>query len=985
MRKSLVLVALFLTFSGSSEARLVKSMKKDCLVCHENWLLESKKKSKKLLLNTSISAADQLMCLSCHDGSLADDRLAFTNFNHFSHPVNVKVPESFHIPKQFPLKNGKLYCGTCHTPHTKTGSENKIDYAFMRIPDVNSALCIACHKENSQHGLNHPVLKDTKPLSPEQVRKVVALHGRVSSDNRVECESCHSAHEATGGRTLIAGVKNSALCLVCHEDKTGRRNHKIHVALTSFMSADNVVGKRLIEGRVECLTCHKMHKEKNKFLTVEKPEVICAACHTSEKPALFSPHNVKGEGCLSCHLAHNAKTDEDLFARAPSSKGGFNNYSVESKECIACHNGGIAVHSVGSAKDSHRGECVSCHNPHVWNPENPLEVVKGRVEGTPNNSFLVMPGDKLCVTCHGKRSVEGTFHDLRGKKIKIKNALGIPVNKAGLCEACHVPHKAVGSFLWGIKETASSRKYIEKLGIKDSDSKTCLTCHYPGGVAPDVGTITHPTGEKLKVKVDLPLGEGGVVTCGTCHNPHKWSAVGLDKNRAAASFLRVPEWSLCLKCHANKVGVLSNVHASIKDENVLGETPDSAGVCAACHVPHRAVGEFLRGVGTSDQKNFCLVCHSKDVMNSEYQDHPMGVRNPSTVLPGKVITCYTCHDPHAITEYLLRIKVSKNSALCVTCHKKEDTAHSSHDFAEAVLPGKEKSIVDKFGKCALCHTPHNPKYKFLWALKPATGKTLDEKLCLSCHGKAGFAEKIGKHSHPIGDISNPYVKYSGLPLIEGKIDCATCHNPHGGKDRVHLTRKPIKGDSELCLSCHEEEGRIIGTDHDFRIFGNKKVQENGVCSGCHTPHNAQDVYLWNTKVRKISDKVMNNLCLNCHSKGGMAQDKSVEYYFHPSKNVKVISVDRPGRYGDWPIYDNSGKRVKVGGAIVCETCHNPHVWSRWSDRGPGKPVEGNIRNSFLRNDTLKGSICVDCHGVEALLRYKLFHNPEVHAKHPFMK
>ncbi|GEM_PF-893183 len=997
MRKSLVLVALFLTFAGNSEARLVKSMKKDCLVCHENWLLESKKKSEKLLLKVPIAAADEVMCLSCHDGSLADDRLAFTNFNHFSHPVNIEVPKNFPMPQQFPLKNGKLYCGTCHTPHTNTGSENKIDYTFMRIPNVNSALCIACHKENGEHGLNHPVLSDTKPLSPEQIEKVKALHGKLSSEGKVECESCHSAHEATGDKTLIAGIKNSSLCLVCHADKQGAKNHKIHVMLSSSMKPDKAIKSRLIGNKIECLTCHKMHKEENKFLTVEKAQTICASCHTAEKPALFSPHNVKGKGCLSCHLAHNAKTAKGLFAKTPSSKGGFKNYSLESKECIACHNGGVSSHPVGNVTNSHKGECVSCHNPHIWNPENPNEVVKGNVEGTLLNSFLVKRGDKLCITCHGKRSIEGTYHDLRNKKINIKNALGTSISKAGLCEACHVPHRAVGPHLWGIKENERVKEYAQEINVKDAESRTCLTCHYPDGIAPDVGRFTHPTGKKVAVDTKLPLGKGNVVTCGTCHDPHKWTVVDSGKGKADTSFLRMPEKGLCISCHKEESNVTSNAHAKIETKNVLGETPKTAGKCAACHVPHRAVGKFLQGVGKGNEKDFCLACHSKNgiakskVMVSQYHDHPTGVVNPSRNLPGETVECYTCHDPHKKADFLLRMPVKKNSQLCLNCHKKEDTAHSSHDFSSAVLPKKEKEIVSKFGKCALCHTPHNPKYKLLWSLSPAKGKTIGEKLCLTCHQKGGIAPDIGNHSHPIGMVSKT-VQSSKLPLIDqdtglpsstGKMDCATCHDPHGGKDGKYLTRKPVAGNSELCISCHKKESKVIGTPHDLRIAGNKEVERKGVCSACHIPHKAQDIYLWSIPVKKVSYNVMNDLCLSCHSNKGEAKDKPIRYYFHPSKDIKISSIDRPGREGNWPIYDENGKEVKEKGAIVCETCHDPHVWASGNSKAPNRIVEGNIENSFLRNSDLKGSICIDCHGIEALVRYKLFHNKNVHAEHPF--
>ena len=99
----------------------------------------------------------------------------------------------------------------------------------------------------------------------------------------------------------------------------------------------------------------------------------------------------------------------------------------------------------------------------------------------------------------------------------------------------------------------------------------------------------------------------------------------------------------------------------------------------------------------------------------------------------------------------------------------------------------------------------------------------------------------------------------------------------------------------------------------------------------------------------------------------------MKYYTHPHKDVVLRNFDRPGRKGDWPLFTKDGKEVHVGGEIACETCHDPHVWSKWQKKAPGKPVEGTVINSFLRNRDVSGSICVDCHGLDALYRYKFFH------------
>ncbi|RUM91688.1 MAG: hypothetical protein DSZ26_00315 [Thermovibrio sp.] len=890
MRKSLLLLLSILVAPNVSEAKLKKSMKKECLVCHENWLLESKIKSSNLLTTESYRAANKLMCLTCHDGSMADDRLTFLGFKHFSHPVDKKVPEDFKMPKGFPLQSGRLYCGTCHTPHTKTGSEKKLDYTFMREPNVNSSLCMKCHKENGEHGRNHPIFKDEKgPLKLEYALKIEKLGGKLTKDRKVRCESCHSAHRGRAKKALVERADNSLLCSICHIENVNSkehpnfRNHPIHKKLPKNADVSFFKEKKAVTESVECMTCHKVHREENKHLLVANEREFCILCHVSEKFVLKTKHNISDKGCSSCHIAHKAK----------------------------------------------------------------------------------------------------------GRK------------------------------LWSREIPEDAFDYAALIEARGKTDILCLSCHYPehvinGKEVETVGTLTHPTGKKVKGKVKLPL-PGGRLACTTCHDPHH-----SFNNNPKAKFLRKERVSLCITCHREEADVKRGAHGEIDKKRW------KKGDCAACHNVHKAKGGYLSRVVYGEISpmeppvdGFCLACHDPEgmakhkVKESIFNEHPVGVDNPTDKLPGRKVSCATCHNPHTHKEELLRIPVRGNSRLCITCHTDENLTNSSHDILKnrsVKLSEKEREEIVKHGSCSICHTPHNPKFKVLWSRKPGKGETIGERLCSSCHSKGGLAEDrtIGRFSHPIGEKvtekNRSMILNSRLPLInqmtghvakrgeKGVFDCATCHDPHNGADSKRLTRYTVEGDSALCTSCHRAEGRVIGTDHDMRIvrknFKNalgKEVLKDGVCSACHVPHRAKDRLLWATDVKGISGNRMSDYCLTCHSKSGVAKDKVVKYYYHPKKDVVVRSFDRPGREGDWPIFNKDGEKVLVGGEITCETCHDPHVWSKWNDKPPMKPVEGNALNSFLRNKDLKGSLCVDCHGFDALFRYKLFHWEKAHSKKPSYK
>ena len=86
---------------------------------------------------------------------------------------------------------------------------------------------------------------------------------------------------------------------------------------------------------------------------------------------------------------------------------------------------------------------------------------------------------------------------------------------------------------------------------------------------------------------------------------------------------------------------------------------------------------------------------------------------------------------------------------------------------------------------------------------------------------------------------------------------------------------------------------------------------------------------------------------------------------------------------------NSKEKIDDFGEIACKTCHEPHFLSaKISQNGlQSKPksilslgqtenVEGSPLNSFLRTEGVKSTFCVDCHGMNALPKFKFFHDKE---------
>jgi DmsE family decaheme c-type cytochrome len=73
-----------------------------------------------------------------------------------------------------------------------------------------------------------------------------------------------------------------------------------------------------------------------------------------------------------------------------------------------------------------------------------------------------------------------------------------------------------------------------------------------------------------------------------------------------------------------------------------------------------------------------------------------------------------------------------------------------------------------------------------------------------------------------------FKKKSHMPLPEGKMSCADCHNPHGTSgDRL------LKADTvnDLCYSCHAEKRGPFLNEHT-------PVRQN--CLNCHLPHGSNN-------------------------------------------------------------------------------------------------------------------------------------------------
>jgi len=135
----------------------------DCKICHIVKLNELKRKKGPTLIEKEDAtraptgeqneASTPAMCLSCHDGFVADSR-AMWKQGHLGHRVGMapseKIqPAMYDDEPVFPMNDdGLVYCGSCHSGHAGEGEAENAPI-FLRANPADGNICQGCHADKA--------------------------------------------------------------------------------------------------------------------------------------------------------------------------------------------------------------------------------------------------------------------------------------------------------------------------------------------------------------------------------------------------------------------------------------------------------------------------------------------------------------------------------------------------------------------------------------------------------------------------------------------------------------------------------------------------------------------------------------------------------------------------------------------------------------------------------------------------------------------
>lgn len=229
------------------------------------------------------------MCLSCHDGAMAIGLVAsrpetapivmtqrtippgpsdLTEDLSDDHPIGFRFDRAL-ASRDRQLKNpdvvspllplgvhGELHCTTCHDPHNNELGD------FLRMPQEQSTLCLACHDllgwETSSHAISPAPIRG-RGVDP---RERLPFHS--VADNA--CASCHQVHSADHPERLLRFREADDNCLSCHDGGVAATNlvselRKPSAHWTPFSSGrhDPAEDPRTARRHVTCADCHNPH------------------------------------------------------------------------------------------------------------------------------------------------------------------------------------------------------------------------------------------------------------------------------------------------------------------------------------------------------------------------------------------------------------------------------------------------------------------------------------------------------------------------------------------------------------------------------------------------------------------------------------------------------------------------------------------------------------------------------------------------------
>ena len=466
-----------------------------------------------------------LLCLSCHDGTVAlgsvVSRPTIINFSTGSfmptgvsnltkdlrndHPVSfvyssglsttdgqLKAPTSITPPVT--LESGKMQCTSCHDPHKNIYSD------FLVATSQNSNLCNSCHQRTYWTASSHSTSTKTwNGTAPDPWPYTDPTMTTVAQN---ACESCHNPHNGGSNVTLLKYQAEESNCLDCHSGSVAAQNIATQFSKTYKHSINNYLNvhvaneaTQVTSMHVECVDCHNPHAAKNQ--SAAAPAIsgfLTGAKGISQSGAAVDPATNSYEVCYRCH-AGSAGAPAAATSRVITQNNTRLEFATTNPSFHPVvgprNNTEITTNLISPNTASTVLYCTSCHSsdgagapagPHgsIYPQILKLQNLKADGSSSSQGTTESAAAYALCYSCHNRTNIlaSSSANTFRYHNLHI-------VGQRTPCNTCHDPHGIQGttannSNLINFRSGVVTNSQTGILRYEDTGLRTgrCyLTCH----------------------------------------------------------------------------------------------------------------------------------------------------------------------------------------------------------------------------------------------------------------------------------------------------------------------------------------------------------------------------------------------------------------------------------------------------------------------------------------------------------------------------
>jgi len=417
-----------------------------------------------------------LLCLSCHDGTIAlgnvlsrPREISFsrgistmpagkTNLGKDlsdDHPVSffydaslaavnneLKAPSS--LQGLVKLENGKMQCTSCHDPH------KNITTNFLVATTEYSNLCLSCHQTKYWGTATHRTsVASWNGSGPNPWTNTPSTYNTVAKNG---CENCHSPHHAGGKSQLMNFVAEEKNCLNCHSGTVASSQKNIQAQISKTyrhdMSAytglhDPSEAALMATKHVECSDCHNPHASYK--AVAQAPAVsgfLAGVKGINSKGMPVEQAQYEYEICFRCHSSNPATASSSQRQISQSDtrlEFAGNSISFHPVETFGKNTNVPGL--ISPMTENSIIYCSSCHaSDDADGPSGPHgsiypQILKAQYSKSENVSESAS-AYALCYSCHNRSE----YNDANGDNVKRLVHYKHVVTAKTPCNTCHDPH-----------------------------------------------------------------------------------------------------------------------------------------------------------------------------------------------------------------------------------------------------------------------------------------------------------------------------------------------------------------------------------------------------------------------------------------------------------------------------------------------------------------------------------------------------------------